>query len=172
MVFQSYALWPHMSVIENVKYGLNIRSYAAKEQESKAMEALGVVQMEHLAKRKPNELSGGQQQRILIARALAQQPQILLLDEPTTGIDTTTQHTVLELIRRLHRELKLTILLVTHDINLISPLVDRLILLNTHLFANGHPNDVLQYNILSQVYGNEIIVTDNGYVIGGDSHHG
>jgi ABC-type Mn2+/Zn2+ transport system ATPase subunit len=137
-----------------------------------ALQALEDVGMRDFQNHPFGQLSGGQQQRILIARALAQQPQVLLLDEPTTGIDTTTQHTVLELIRRLHRELQLTILLVTHDINLISPLVDRLVLLNTHLFADGHPKDVLRYDILSQVYGSELIVTDNGYVIGGDSHHG
>jgi len=137
-----------------------------------ALQALKDVGMYDFHNEPFGQLSGGQQQRILIARALAQQPQILLLDEPTTGIDTTTQHTILQLIKRLHRELNLTILLVTHDINLISPLVNRLILLNTSLIANGHPKDVLQYSMLSQVYGDEIIVTDNGYVIGGDSHHG
>ena len=116
-------------------------------------------------------LSSGQQQRILIACTLTQQPQVLLLDEPTTGIEATTQHTVLKLIRHLHRELQLTILLVTHDINLISPLVDRLVFLNTCLFANGHPKDVLKYDMLSQVYGDAIIVTENRYLIGDDSHH-
>jgi len=165
-----------ITVLETVimgRYGVRgLFHRSGKEDMAIALRALEEVGMRDFQNQPFGQLSGGQQQRILIARALAQQPQVLLLDEPTTGIDTTTQHTVLELIRRLHRELQLTILLVTHDINLISPLVDRLVLLNTHLFANGHPKDVLQYDILSQVYGDQIIVTDNGYVIGGDSHHG
>ncbi len=165
-----------ITVLETVimgRYGVRgLFNRSGNEDTTIALQALEEVGMRDFQNQPFGQLSGGQQQRILIARALAQQPQVLLLDEPTTGIDTTTQHTILELIRRLHRELQLTILLVTHDINLISPLVDKLVLLNTHLFANGHPTKVLQYNILSQVYGNEIIVTDNGYVIGGDSHHG
>ncbi|MBQ27013.1 MAG: zinc ABC transporter ATP-binding protein [Nitrospiraceae bacterium] len=164
-----------ITVFETVlmgRYGVRgLFHQSGKEDRTIALQALEDVGMRDFKNYPFGQLSGGQQQRIFIARALAQQPQVLLLDEPTTGIDTTTQHTILELIRRLHRELQLTILLVTHDINLISPFVDRLVLLNTRLFANGHPCDVLQHNILSQVYGDEIIVTDNGYVIGGDSHH-
>ena len=164
-----------ITVLETVimgRYGVRgLFHRSGKEDMAIALQALEEVRMQDLQHQPFGELSGGQQQRILIARALAQQPEVLLLDEPTTGIDTTTQHTILELIRRLHRELQLTVLLVTHDINLISPLVDRLVLLNTRLFANGHPKDVLQYDILAQVYGSTIIVTDNQYVIGGDSHH-
>tara|TARA_B100000315_G_scaffold225997_1_gene232627 strand:- start:3424 stop:4227 length:804 start_codon:yes stop_codon:yes gene_type:complete len=164
-----------ITVIETVlmgRYGVRgLFRQIGKKDKAIALQALEDVGMQNFQNYPFGQLSGGQQQRIFIARALAQQPQVLLLDEPTTGIDTTTQHTILELVRRLHRELQLTILLVTHDINLISPFVDRLVLLNTRLFANGNPRDVLQYKILSQVYGDEIIVTDNGYVIGGDSHH-
>ncbi len=165
-----------ITVLETVimgRYGVRgLFHRSGKEDIAIALASLEAVGMREFQHHPFGQLSGGQQQRILIARALAQQPQVLLLDEPTTGIDTTTQHTVLELIRRLHRELNLTILLVTHDINLISPLVDQLVLLNTRLFAHGHPQDVLHYDILSQVYGDEIVVTENGYVIGGDSHHG
>jgi ABC-type Mn2+/Zn2+ transport system ATPase subunit len=116
-------------------------------------------------------LSGGQQQRVFIARALAQHPQILLLDEPTTGIDTTTQHNVLELIQRLHHELHLTVVLVSHDINLIAPLAERLALLKTRLYAIGTAKDVLNKEILAQVYGPQILTTDTGHVIVADHHH-
>lgn len=118
-------------------------------------------------------LSGGHQQRILIARALAQQPRVLLLDEPTTGIDTPTQHSLMDLIRGLHRELRLTVLFVTHDINLISPIADRLALLKTRLYAIGPRKEVISEETLSQIYGKEIVLTDKGagYVIIGDHHH-
>ncbi|MBI3609610.1 MAG: metal ABC transporter ATP-binding protein [Nitrospirae bacterium] len=116
-------------------------------------------------------LSGGQQQRVFIARALAQQPQVLLLDEPTTGIDLPTQRTLLELIKKLHETLHLTVLLVTHDINMIVPFVNRLALLKTQLYAAGPPKEVLTKEILSQVYGKEVMVTEKGFVIVGDYHH-
>jgi ABC-type Mn2+/Zn2+ transport system ATPase subunit len=116
-------------------------------------------------------LSGGQQQRVFIARALAQHPQILLLDEPTTGIDTTTQHSILDLIQRLHEELHLTVVLVSHDINLIAPLAERLALLKTRLYAVGTAKEVLKKEILAQVYGPQILTTDTGHVIVADHHH-
>ncbi len=116
-------------------------------------------------------LSGGQQQRVFIARALAQKPEVLLLDEPTTGIDAPTQSSILELIQKLRDTLHLTILLVTHDINMISPIANRLALLNTKLVAAGPPKSLLVPEILSQVYGKEVVVTDQDYVIVED-HHG
>lgn len=120
-------------------------------------------------------LSGGQQQRVLIARALAQQPQVLLLDEPTTGVDAPTQIALLSLISRLRRERRLTVLFVTHDINVVSPVVDRLALLNGRLVAIGTPADVLNKETLAAVYGESVIVTTHGggaYVIVADHHHG
>ena len=116
-------------------------------------------------------LSGGQQQRVFIARALAQRPQVLLLDEPTTGLDITTQHNVIELIEHLHQELGLTVLLVTHDINMIRARVDRLILLKTRLYAAGPPVDVLKADILREVYGKDLVITDKDLIIVEDYHH-
>src|SRR2546426_8855604 len=133
--------------------------------------ALEDVGMEDYEDHPLGALSGGQQQRVFIARALAQHPQILLLDEPTTRIDTTTQHTVLDLIQRLHEELHLTIVLVSHDINLIAPLAERLALLRTRLYALGSAKQVLTKEILAQVYGPQILTTDTGHVIVADHHH-
>ena len=133
--------------------------------------ALEDVGMEDYEDHPLGALSGGQQQRVFIARALAQHPQILLLDEPTTGIDTTTQHTVLDLIQRLHEELHLTVILVSHDINLIAPLAERLALLKTRLYALGPAKQVLTKEILAQVYGPQILTTDTGHVIVADHHH-
>ena len=107
-----------------------------------ALDALAHVGMEGHRDSALGHLSGGQQQNqtpgldwLFIARALAQQPQVLLLDEPTTGLDITTQHNVVELVQHLHEELGLTVLLITHDINMIRSRVDRLVLLKTRLYA-------------------------------------
>jgi ABC-type Mn2+/Zn2+ transport system ATPase subunit len=139
-----------------------------------AAAALDDVGLLELGDRPLGQLSGGQQQRVLIARALAQQPQVLLLDEPTTGIDAPTQASLLALIRRLHRERGLTILLVTHDINVISPVVDRLALLNGRLVAIGRPADILTRETLAPVYGETTIIANQSggsYVIVADHHH-
>lgn len=119
-------------------------------------------------------LSGGQQRRVFIARALAQNPEILLLDEPTTGIDSPTSHSIIELIRKLHKELRLTIIFVTHEINMISPFIDRLVLLNKNVIACGKPREILVKDILSKVYGKEVMILERergAYVIMED-HHG
>lgn len=134
-------------------------------------EALGDVGLLEYAHTPLGHLSGGQQQRVFIARALAQQPKVLLLDEPTTGVDATTQKSILDLIWRLRNNLHLTILLVTHDINMISPIADRLALLSTRLIAVGPPQAVLTKEILAQVYGKEVVVVDRNYVIVEDYHH-
>ncbi len=136
-----------------------------------ALEALAHVGMEAHRDTALGHLSGGQQQRVLIARALAQQPQVLLLDEPTTGLDITTQHSVVELVQHLHRELGLTVLLITHDINMIRFRVDRLVLLKTRLFAAGPPNQVLKPDILHEVYGKDLVITEKDMVIVEDYHH-
>ncbi len=138
---------------------------------SEALEAVGMLERETAPF---GSLSGGQQQRVLSARALAQQPRVLLLDEPTTGVDAPTQHSILELIRRLHRERGLLVLFVTHDINLISPFADSLILLNRRLYAKGPREGVLRKEILQEVYGKEVIVTSDAgrFVIISDHHRG
>src|SRR3972149_3907989 len=136
--------------------------------------ALREVEMDGYTDAPLGHLSGGQQQRVLIARALVQQPEVLLMDEPTTGIDPPTQHSIIRLISNLHKNLNLTILLVTHDINMISPFVDRIALLKVRLFAIGTPSEVLNEKILSEIYGKQVVVTtkENGlYVIVGDYHY-
>ena len=136
-----------------------------------ALEALAHVGMEGHKETALGHLSGGQQQRVFIARALAQRPQVLLLDEPTTGLDITTQHNVIELVEHLHRELGLTVVLVTHDINMIRTRVDRLVLLKTRLYAAGPPEDVLKPEILRDVYGKDLVITDKDLIIVEDYHH-
>lgn len=164
-----------ITVLETVmmgRYGvLGVFHRPGKRDRDIALEALDNVGMLDHRGTPLGHLSGGQQQRVLIARALAQQPQVLLLDEPTTGIDITTQHSVLDLVRRLHRDLRLTVLLITHDINMIRPRVDRLVLLKTRLFAAGPPEEVLKPDILQQVYGKDLVITEKDLVIVEDYHH-
>jgi len=164
-----------ITVLEAVmmgRYGaLGLFRRPAKQDREIALQALANVGMQDHRDTALGHLSSGQQQRVLIARALAQQPQVLLLDEPTTGIDITTQHSVLDLVRRLHRDLGLTVLLVTHDINMIRPQVDRMVLLKTRLFAAGAPEAVLKLDILQQVYGKDLVITEKDLIIVEDYHH-
>jgi ABC-type Mn2+/Zn2+ transport system ATPase subunit len=164
-----------ITVLEAVmmgRYGaLGLFTRPGKQDREIALRALEQVGMQDHRDSALGHLSGGQQQRVLIARALAQQPQVLLLDEPTTGIDITTQHAVLDLIRHLHRDLKLTVLLITHDINMIRSYVDRLVLLKTRLYAAGPPEDVLRPDVLRQVYGKELVITEKDLIIVEDYHH-
>jgi len=152
--------------------GLLRRAGAADRQ--MASEALASVGMDAQRDVPFGRLSGGQQQRVLVARALAQQPEILLLDEPTTGIDTTAQHHLIALIRKLHKERGLTIVFVTHDINAISPHVDTLLLVKTRLYGKGTPEEILTPERLLPVYGEEMTITRRDgrpFVMTQDYHH-
>lgn len=164
-----------VTVLETVmmgRYGaLGLLKQASTNDRKIAVNALAHVGMDAHQNTALGHLSGGQQQRVFIARALAQQPQVLLLDEPTTGLDITTQHNVVELIQHLHEELGLTVLLITHDINMIRSRVDRLVLLKTRLHAAGPPEDVLKPDILRQVYGKDLVITEKDLVIVEDYHH-
>jgi ABC-type Mn2+/Zn2+ transport system ATPase subunit len=164
-----------VTVLETVmmgRYGaMGLFRRAGRQDQDIALEALAHVGMDRHKDTALGHLSGGQQQRVFIARALAQQPKVLLLDEPTTGLDITTQHNVIELVQHLHEELGLTVLLITHDINMIRSRVDRLVLLKTRLFAAGPPADVLKPDILRQVYGKDLVITDKDLVIVEDYHH-
>ncbi len=137
-------------------------------------ESLEAVEMAAFKNHPFGQLSGGEQQRVLIARALAQRPEILLLDEPTTGIDAPTQARLSELISKLHREYGLTIVFVTHDINMISPIVETLIVLKQRLYAKGSPHEILTRPVLTPVYGEGIIIAERDqkpYIITHDTHH-
>jgi iron(III) transport system ATP-binding protein len=115
MVFQSYALFPHMSVIENVSYGLKFSGFNKKETLDRAIAGLELVGLDKFAERLPSELSGGQQQRVAVARALVLEPQVLLFDEPLSNLDAKLRRQMREEIRELQQNLGLTVVYVTHD---------------------------------------------------------
>ena len=120
MVFQNYALWPHMTVWKNVEYGLTMRNMARHERDQKVKRALEMVQMSNYAQRSPNQLSGGQQQRVAVARAFANDPAIILADEPTGNLDLNTGREIIELLRRMNEESGVTVISATHDHKMLS----------------------------------------------------
>jgi iron(III) transport system ATP-binding protein len=115
MIFQSYALWPHMTVAENVAYGLRLRKLDRATIDAKLSKILGSTRLEALAARYPGELSGGQQQRVSLARALVIEPETLLLDEPLSNLDANLREEMRFEIRRLHDAFRYTTVYVTHD---------------------------------------------------------
>jgi iron(III) transport system ATP-binding protein len=130
MVFQAYAVWPHMNVLDNVAYPLKLRRIPRRTWQERALEALAKVHMEELAKRYPHELSGGQQQRIALARALVSEPDVLLLDEPLSALDARLRIELRSLLATLHKETGLTVVFVTHDQEEAITLSDRIVVMN------------------------------------------
>ena len=115
MVFQNYALFPHLTIAENIAFPLSVRKIPKDEQKARVQRALDMVELGHLASRRPAQLSGGQQQRVALARALVFEPKVVLMDEPLGALDKRLRETMQYEIMRLHRELGLTIVYVTHD---------------------------------------------------------
>ncbi|MEU8616464.1 ABC transporter ATP-binding protein [Streptomyces sp. NPDC048623] len=115
MVFQSYSLFPHLSALDNVAFGLRMRKVGSAERRARAGELLDLVGLGDKTGRYPHQLSGGQQQRVALARALALRPRVLLLDEPLSALDAKVRATLREEIRRIQQELGITTLFVTHD---------------------------------------------------------
>jgi len=143
MMFQSYALWPHMTVAENVVFGLKELKVAKPEREERVREALASVRMEEYAERKPNQLSGGQQQRVALARALVVRPQCLLLDEPLSNLDAKLRNEMRLEIRRICKEFELTTVYVTHDQKEALSIADRMAVFEKgRILQVGAPSDI------------------------------
>lgn len=143
MVFQSYALWPHMSVAQNVAFGLEMRKISKSETEQRVKEALEMVKMTDRADHKPNQLSGGQQQRVALARALVIHPKCLLLDEPLSNLDAKLRLEMRTEIRRICKEAGLSAIYVTHDQKEALSVADRLAVLNGGVVEQcGTPQEV------------------------------
>ncbi|WOB07862.1 sulfate ABC transporter ATP-binding protein [Piscinibacter gummiphilus] len=146
-VFQHYALFGHMSIFENVAFGLRVRPKATRPSESKirekVMELLKLVQLDWLADRYPHQLSGGQRQRIALARALAVEPKVLLLDEPFGALDAKVRKELRRWLRRLHDEMHVTSVFVTHDQDEAMEVADRVVVMNLgKIEQDGTPDEV------------------------------
>ncbi len=143
MIFQSYAIWPHKTVAQNVAYGLKYRNVTRHEADQKVHKMLSVVKMDHLGDRYPAELSGGQQQRVALARALVIEPNILLLDEPLSNLDANLREEMRFEIRRLHDEFHITSIYVTHDQAEAMVTSDRICVMNQGKIEQvGTPNEI------------------------------
>ena len=143
MVFQNYALYPHMSVFENMAYGLKIAKVPEAEIRTRVDKAAGILELSHLLQRKPRELSGGQRQRVAMGRAIVRQPQVFLFDEPLSNLDAKLRAQTRLEIQKLHRELGITSLFVTHDQVEAMTLAQRMIVMNGgHMEQFGTPEEV------------------------------
>lgn len=142
-VFQNYALFPHMNVIDNVKYGLKYRGYNKEEQIKLAKEYLKIVGLEGYEKNSVGELSGGQQQRVALARALVLQPKILLLDEPFSNLDAKLKIAMREEIKELQKRLGISMIFVTHDQEEALSISDRIVVMsNGEIVQIGKPEEI------------------------------
>jgi len=157
-VFQHYALFKHMSVFENVAFGLRVKPRSLRPSEAqikaKVTDLLKLVQLDWLADRYPSQLSGGQRQRIALARALAVEPKVLLLDEPFGALDAKVRKELRRWLRRLHDELHVTSIFVTHDQEEALEVADRVVLMNSgKVEQTGSPQDVWDHPASPFVYG-------------------
>jgi spermidine/putrescine transport system ATP-binding protein len=142
-VFQNYALFPHLDVFENIAFGLRARRFPAATVDKRVREALEMLHLEEMPKRRPSQLSGGQKQRVALARALVNQPDVLLLDEPMSALDAKLRAEVQLELRRLQRRLGKTFVLVTHDQNEAMTVSDRIFVMrDAKIVQHGPPAEV------------------------------
>ena len=143
MVFQSYAVWPHMNVLDNIAYPLRVRRVGKRERRMKALEVLKLVGLDGLEDRKPAQLSGGQQQRVALARGLIMEPDVLLLDEPLSNLDAKLRIRMRADIRRIQRQTGSTVIYVTHDQDEALEISDRIVIMESgSILAEGSPDEV------------------------------
>lgn len=143
MVFQSYAVWPHMNVFENVAFPLIMTKIAKPEIENRVHEILSVVELNGLEKRRPNELSGGQQQRVALARGLVMNPKALLLDEPLSNLDTKLREKMRTDIKVIQKKMNITMIYVTHDQLEAKTMSDVIVVMNKgRIVQAGSPDEI------------------------------
>ncbi len=146
MVFQNYALFPHMSVEGNVAFGLEVRGEKGEPVRRAVAEALDLVQLGQLAKRRPHQLSGGQRQRVALARAIVTKPRVLLLDEPLSALDKALRTDMQVELKRIQREVDVTTIFVTHDQDEALSISDRIgILKDGRIVEEGAPEQIYDW---------------------------
>ena len=154
MVFQNYALYPHMSVADNLAFGLKMRRESPQDIARKIQQVARSLDIEHLLKRKPKQLSGGQQQRVALGRAIARQPQVFLLDEPLSNLDTQLRDDTRAELKRLHQQFQITTIYVTHDQVEAMTLADQIVVLdNGRVQQIGSPQEIYSNPVNSMVAG-------------------
>ncbi len=154
MVFQNYALYPHMTVFENMAYGLKIRKLPESEIRQRVDKAAAILELSHLLARKPGQLSGGQRQRVAMGRAIVRQPQVFLFDEPLSNLDAKLRAQTRLEIQKLHGELGITSLFVTHDQVEAMTLAQRMIVMNAGVMEQfGTPEEVYAQPATTYVAG-------------------
>jgi len=171
VVFQNYALFPHLTARENVAFGLSVRRVDRNEITSRVNDALDMVELEGLEDRYPKQMSGGQQQRVALARALVTQPKVLLLDEPLAALDKKLRTQMQVELRQLQQRLKITTIFVTHDQEEALTLADRIAVMdNGKICQIGHPEQVYERpdtlfvsNFLGQsnIFSGKLIALEN-----------
>ena len=148
MVFQNYALYPHMSVAENLAFGLKMRQEKPQTIARRVQSVARSLDIEHLLKRKPKQLSGGQQQRVALGRAIARQPQVFLLDEPLSNLDAQLRDDTRAELKQLHSRIGITTIYVTHDQTEAMTLADRVVVLQDGAVQQiGSPQEVYAHPI-------------------------
>jgi len=152
-VFQNYALFKHLTVFQNIAYGLNIQRANKIQANYRVQELLKLTQLENFADRYPAQLSGGQKQRIALARALAVEPKVLLLDEPFGALDFQVRKDLRNWLKKLHKEVSMTTLFVTHDQEEAMELAHEIIILkNGRIEQVGSPNEIYDQPLTDFVY--------------------
>jgi spermidine/putrescine transport system ATP-binding protein len=162
-VFQSYALFPHMTVFENIAFGLRMKKIPAEQVRDRVRPVLRAVRLEGLEKRRIHQLSGGQQQRVAVARAIVNEPLVLLLDEPFSALDHKLRKQMQLEMKRLHRKLGITFVFVTHDQNEAISMSDRIIVMNRGRIEQiGTPQEIYEEpdNLFVARFVGEINVLD------------
>jgi putative spermidine/putrescine transport system ATP-binding protein len=143
MVFQSYNLWPHMTVYENMEFGLKLRKIPKVERRRQIMAMMELVKITGMEKKYPGQMSGGQQQRVAIARSLLLKPDVLLLDEPFSALDAKIRSQMREELRKIQLDLNITVVFVTHDQEEAMALSDRIVVMNKGSFEQvGTPAEI------------------------------
>ncbi|USH05433.1 ABC transporter ATP-binding protein [Grimontia kaedaensis] len=167
MVFQSYALFPHLSVAENVMFGMKVRKVPKDERLKKLENALRITGLLGYEERKPGELSGGQRQRVALARAIVAGQPLCLMDEPLSNLDAKLRHSVRKDIKKLQKDLGMTVVYVTHDQTEAMSMADLIILMKDgHIMQAGTPQEL--YNIPQNTFAAEFIGAPPMALIDGD----